>query len=88
MIADAVRHHAPHINVVPFHDEAVGKFSVRRAQRRAAASKSRVLEQRLLFTAPMMTCPAVPSIALSTIIESPQEIHAPPICGRPYSPIT
>lgn len=41
--------HAPDIEVVSFHDEAVGVFSVCRAQHRVTAHKGEVLDQRLLI---------------------------------------
>lgn len=48
MIPNAVGNNAPDFEVVPFHDEAVGIFSVRRAQYRVPAHKGQVLDQRLL----------------------------------------
>lgn len=48
MITDAVSNHAPDIEVVPFHDEAVVVFPVRGAQHHVATHKGEVLDQRLL----------------------------------------
>jgi hypothetical protein len=48
MVSDAVRDNSLDIEVVSFHYEAVGVFSVRRAQHRVTAHKGKVLDQRLL----------------------------------------